>query len=452
MNEAVKLFSVDFTGNIFTYANSTLKYRNSSGVVQWSKPYTGDLIIKAMICDASGSLYFAGEFTNFTFNSQTFTSSGAEDAFFGKLNSSGTLVWSKTYNGPGTEIITDIAIGNSKLILSGNAGSGSVIEGTVFTENALFVASYELTGTSTSFKKVKGAYSMEIESDNLGNVYLLSGLYETDSVNLGPAMELYGCGSCMGSHFMAKLDHTGSGVWAMDMGTNYYGPFENMVVDGSGSIYLSDWQRYNGFIVRKFNNSGVEEWEQHIPGTYGSCNAMVVDHSDSLWLTGSSWMGDDGPNPFLWQFDDGGNVMVEIPESNSQSGNLVATDQMGGVYVAGNFADSAQFGSTVFTGNGFFLAKLNRSPSVVTSVSDIEHHDFKIFPNPAGKEITLKWWGMNGDVNLSIYNSLGVCSYKANLTESSNEFKLEVSFLSPGIYTSEIVSGKSRKTQKLIIQ
>lgn len=74
-----------------------VKY-DTLGNVVWAKSFgsTGDDTAYSITTDKSSNIVIAGSFKNtINFGSTTLTSSGGNDAFFVKLNPSGTVIWAK---------------------------------------------------------------------------------------------------------------------------------------------------------------------------------------------------------------------------------------------------------------------------------------------------------------------------------------------------------------------
>lgn len=82
----------------------------------------------------------------------------------------------------------------------------------------------------------------------------------------------------------------------------------------------------------------------------------------------------------------------------------------------------------------------NFTVSVPTSVNEIGNEDFKIYPNPASRELRIKNAGLRIE-KISIYNSLGGKLFSQQLAANNQEQIVDVSTLSPGIYIVELKAG-----------
>jgi hypothetical protein len=91
---------------------------NSNGQFQWATRAGGILsdVGASIAIDTAGNTYITGNFSDTAvFGSSTFISTGGDDAFVAKLNSSGNFTWTKQFGGDGTDASRDV-----KLDASGN--------------------------------------------------------------------------------------------------------------------------------------------------------------------------------------------------------------------------------------------------------------------------------------------------------------------------------------------
>ena len=80
---------------------------------------------------------------------------------------------------------------------------------------------------------------------------------------------------------------------------------------------------------------------------------------------------------------------------------------------------------------------------------------FSIYPNPSNGQFKLAVVGCeNQNVKVNVYNSIGSIVYSSN--ESSNlisyNMNLDLTQLAKGVYVAEILSGKTTKQQKIVIE
>jgi hypothetical protein len=123
LNEQVYQVAVDSQGNAFvtgfvrgpaTFGSNTLTHNgqldvfiakiNTAGEWQWAASFggSGDEYVYGLTLDRDGGPVVAGSFSSpFTIGSTTFSTSGSDDGFVAKWNSSGAFQWGKTAGGSG---------------------------------------------------------------------------------------------------------------------------------------------------------------------------------------------------------------------------------------------------------------------------------------------------------------------------------------------------------------
>ena len=160
----------------------------STGTLSWAKRI-GDINYeegKAITADASGNIYITGYFMNAPdfdpgTGTTTLTSMGGYDVYVGKYNSSGALVWAKSFG-----------------------------------------ASTEENATS-------------IDLDATGNVYTTGYFYSATDFNPGTGTYTL---TPVGNNdaFISKLDASGNFVWAKKMGGSSFDFGTSLTIDLSGSV------------------------------------------------------------------------------------------------------------------------------------------------------------------------------------------------------------------------
>ncbi|MFX1478404.1 MAG: hypothetical protein ACFFCI_09745 [Promethearchaeota archaeon] len=146
-------------------------------------------------------------------------------------------------------------------------------------------------------------------------------------------------------------------IWRGDT----YSGGENIVLDTREDIIIHG--RYgNGNIIVKYNNSGVELWNQHYGNIwnfweYRIGEDITVDSESNIYLVGHvsgehDWVGDC----FIVKFNETGNIQWEREWGNEEAeyGEEVAVDSEDNIYVAGEISNSSEI-------HDLFLLKYNQS-------------------------------------------------------------------------------------------
>lgn len=303
--------------------------------------------------DASGNVYTTGYFdASADFDPGagvvTLTTTGMEDVFITKQNSSGVLLWAKSIGGANTDMPAGIGV------------------------------------------------------DNSGNVYV-SGYYG-GAVDLdpGPASYTFFAGSI--EVFILKLDANGNFVWGQSMGSGGNDKAMTMHVDGTGNVYTAGYFEgtmdfdpgmgtYNitpfgslgDIFVSKLTSAGNFAWAANIGGVdvenpYGICTDALAN----VYVTGffenvcdfdpgaASFTldaGATGKDAFVCKLDGNGNFVwaKQFGGTGDQHGFGVKLDGTGNIYISGDYQNTTDLdpGAGTFTVNSTstfysgFAVKLN---------------------------------------------------------------------------------------------
>lgn len=279
--------------------------------------------------DGAGNVYTTGYFDNNTdFDPGpgvvTLTTTGLEDVYVTKQNSSGTLIWAKAFGGSNTDMPAGIGV------------------------------------------------------DNAGNVYI-SGWY-SGAIDLDPSAATYSFFVGSIEVFVNKLDANGNFVWGASMGSGANDKATAMWVDGPGNVYtvgtfeaMADFDPSasmfqltpagssgTDIFVSKLTSAGAFAWAIQLGGNgidtpYGVC----VDPLSNVYVTGKFETAadfDPGVGTFTLQSIDLEDAFVSKVDAN---GNFVWAKQIGGmgvqegtgivpdgtanIYVTGDFQNSVDF-------------------------------------------------------------------------------------------------------------
>jgi uncharacterized delta-60 repeat protein len=251
---------------------------NSSGNLVWQKTWGGNSndFGYGVGVDASGNIYVTGATQSF--------GAGAYDVVLLKFNSTGSLVWQKTWGGTGDDEGLSVALDSSGNIYVGgetsSAGAGGI--------DALLLK-FSPSG-SLLFQKIWGGsnidYAYGVAVDFSGNIYLAGTTVST--------------GAGGGDVFLLKFDSTSGLLWQRTWGgsNNEYG--YGVAVGPSGDIYVTGQTasfsvaNIDAFLL-KFDSTGSLLWQKiWVAGNYSVGNAVAVDSSDSPVVTGYV----HGPPPY----------------------------------------------------------------------------------------------------------------------------------------------------------
>ena len=307
--------------------------------------------------DSSGSAYVTGSaesgFPTTPGAFQTTNSSGSANAFVTKLNPTGSALVYSTYLGGKVDLGSTQGDAGRGIAVDGS-GSAYVVGSTASTDfpttvgafqrvnkatagnYTAFVTKLNPAGSALTYSTLLGGTHSDkgyaIAIDSVGQAYVAGGAYSTDFPTT-PGVDLaalpYGWGS-----FVTKLDATGSAL----IYSTVFGPRTTalgIAIDSEGSAYVTGaaisasltttigaFQRsgrnaYQAFVTR-LNPLGTDvTYSTYLGGSSGIAtgqgdegNAIAVDSSGKVYVSGAAVNGDFPTTPGAFQSPGGGLTFV----------------------------------------------------------------------------------------------------------------------------------------------
>jgi len=369
---------------------------DSSGNWLWVKQAGGTGYDESygITTDSSGNSYVTGLFSGTaSFGNITLTNSGYADIFVAKLDSSGNWLWAKQAGGTSDDYCYSIAIdssGNSYVTgyFSGTASFGNItLESSGY--NDIFVVKLDSSGNWLWAKQAGGIdydESYGITTDSSGNSYVTGCFQGTASFgNTNLISNGYN------DIFVAKLDSSGNWLWAQKAGGTDWDEGIGIATDSSGNSYVTGCfsgtasfgnitLTSNGsadIFVAKLDSSGNWLWAQKAGGTdWDKGISIATDFSGNSYVTGffkgiasfgNITLESSGYNDiFVAKLDSNGNWLwaKKTGGTDWDEGHDIAVDSSGNSYVTGYFAEFASFGNITISSSGnadIFVAKLDSS-------------------------------------------------------------------------------------------
>jgi len=381
---------------------------NSSGELIWAKSFGGASIDVgySIAVDSSGNVYTTGYFEGTAdfdpgAGTSNFTSAGYRDVFVSKLNSSGELIWAKSFGGSQPDEGNSIAVdGSGNIYTTGyfegtadfNPGAG-VTNLTAVGEDDAFVSKLDSSGALLWAKRFGADQSdmgNSIAVDSSGNVYTTG--YFSLIVDFDPGDGTTNLTSA-GSYdvFVSKLDSTGALLWAKSFGGSSSDVGNSIAVDSSGNVYTTGYFEgtadfdpgagtanlalagYQDVFVSKLDSSGNYVWAKSfgVASYYKASTSIAVDSSGNIYTTGTNTaLASFAPDIFVSKLNSSGSLLWEksFGGSSYDTGFSVAVDSSGNVYTTGYFEGTVDFdpgvGTSNFTSagaNDAFVLKLSPS-------------------------------------------------------------------------------------------
>jgi hypothetical protein len=504
--------AVDDQGNVFvagefmgtvSYGTTTFTSRGNSDIVVgklnanhewvWARQAGGTGVDRALgiATDHSGNVYVTGCFTGTaTFATTDLTSNGGKDIYVAKLDSGGFLQWGTQAGSTADDMGNAIAVNDSNNVyVTGTCSENAqfdIYSLAGFGNSDIFVAKLNNGGNWLWTRGAGGAsydYGEAIAVDNAGNSYVTG--YFQDTATFGITNLTSNGGADM---FIAKLNTMGGLLGAFSAGGTSSDRGTGIALDAQENIYItgSYWASIafgpyvltssglEDFFVVKMNSGAIYMWARSAGGEgYDAGCEITADHDGNTYVTGNfqgiatfatttltSWGNSDAfvakldPNGFLgW--------VIQMGGDRDDFGWGICTDDQGGVYITGNFMDTAGFGSTVLTCMGIcdtFLAKL-----IDTQVANDDHTAgidpsasvlYPVYPNPlhVGQTATIKAnIAANENGTLSIYNIRGQRVADYALSSGQQQISYDFHGLASGIYFCRLKTQTADCVNKVVL-
>jgi hypothetical protein len=338
---------------------------NYGWAAKLSGPSTGSEWFNAVACDASGNIYAVGQETS---------STGNNEAYITKWDSSGNLTWQRRIGGSSDDLFNAITSDSSGNIYA----VGYEFSSTGNNYAAALLTKWDATGNLIWQRKIDGQYHDEFYSvacDSSGNIYA-AGRENTTNATYGG--------------LVTKWDASGNLTWQRRIeGCNViYG----VAVDSSGNIYLGGVNSsYNNAILIKINSSGSILWQNklsHFSNVSAYIRSVVCDSSGNIYAAGhagySSPLTEDG---FITKWDSSGGLTYQhrMGGTDYEYNYGVAIDSSGNAYTVGTErttsfpdynativkwpANPANITDGALTGSGMTALSINTSPLTLAASS-----------------------------------------------------------------------------------
>jgi hypothetical protein len=353
------------------------------GFFSWANKYggTGSDDIQGMAMDDSDNLYITGGFQNsMIIGSVTLTSSGANDMYISKLNSSGAGIWAK--QGGGTSFDSGQAIDLDKsgnVYVSGKFASGTFTSGASSILHAgggydAFLVKYDNSGTLTWLRHIAygsgNCFAPGLGVDDGGDYIYVAGEF-ANWATMG-STTVYSAGSV--DTYILRVDKSGILGFVYTGGGTYQDHAMDLALNKLDHLYIAGHFTSNtaSFGTATINTAGsldaftasfnVALWPVKAGGTgLETAQDMVVDAVGNSYVTGqfrgtanfsgtNLVSGSTFGNSYVAKYNSSGKLMWVKKDAaggactGSESFG-VTVDASGNVYTAGRYTGTATFGA-----------------------------------------------------------------------------------------------------------
>lgn len=386
LDDTARNIVTDKNNNVYVLGQSGQDYAlakyDAAGNQKWVKRYNGPAggsdIPSSLAVDKNSNVYVTG-------GSESSKGSGNYDYATVKYNTYGTRKWVKRYNGPGSksDFASDIKVdSNNNVYVTGSSYGGAT------TKEDYATIKYDTYGNQKWVRRYNGSNNLYdggsvIAIDSNGNI-IVSGTtmfvmdmggsdvatikysptgtrkwvkkYRADGVSgiiTDKANSIYilvaptGDMGFSGYGILVKYDLYGNKKWGKSA------PEAAVTIDSNNNIYVAgsgseaaDFSDQSDFKTVKFNTAGTQQWARYYSGPdFDSANAITVDSSGNIYVTGSSFNASSNPDYATVKYDSAGN-QGWVSRYNGSANKAdqpygIATDTNGNILVTGSSYNSS---------------------------------------------------------------------------------------------------------------
>lgn len=348
-----KAIALDANGNVFVAGlgdrNMLLLKLSPAGDTLWSRQWNGAANgfdeANSIVIDPSGNIIIGGKSDS---DASTVTN---YDYAIAKYNTSGTLLWSQTYNGTGNaeDLVNDLGV---------DASGNIYVTGSSFGTNGdedILTVKYNSSGVVQFNKRIDSGNGQDIayHIEVVGNNFYLCGEYASTTSD--------------DDYVTIKYDLAGTVVWSKLYNGLQDDRASEIKVDASGNVFVSGRSEsaataiYN-VVTIKYNSAGTQQWLHSYDnaGKEDRPYDMAIDANGNCYLAGKTVtytptdsIGDvltfkiSATGTTAWA-----QIYAEVGNDNDEGRNIVI-DASGNVYTTG-------FGYST-TQNDLLVIKYNNS-------------------------------------------------------------------------------------------
>jgi hypothetical protein len=441
---------------------------DANGNLEWQKTYGGSgnesIATIIQLPDSSFTLFS----TTNSIDGDVGNGLGSQDIWVIKIDKTGNILWEKTFGGSDTEFLTKaISVGNDDFVFCGytesNDGDVTLNKGS----RDYWLVKIDTSGNILWQKTYGGslldrAFSL-LQTEDEG--FLVLG--ESNSTDGDISNNIGG-----DDYWVVKTDSLGNIEWeksyggsqderglACALGVNggYILAGRTFSDDGDVSNHFGTTNRDDYWVV-KIDDLGNIEWENSYGGTQSDEAVEILPYNGGYVVLGSinssngmisTFYGDTAlidPDYWLIQIDTIGNLLWEKNYGGSSGdwpfGMIIGNDNS--IVMTGS-ANSTDYDVSNNNGGGFWVVKLD----AITGIEKQQvNKGLSIFPNPTENEFNVDFKFEKGQIE--VYDIFG--QKIISVTAKKGNVRIHLNNVKKGTYIIKIKSEDEISTGKLIIK
>lgn len=453
------------------------------GGASFSTAYAGKVVV------FGNSVYVTGNFSNvIDFGGTAVLSAGNKDVFIASLDiSNGAPNWVQaaggTYEDNGVNITTNSGGGVYVCgTFNGSATFGSfTLNNSSFSNSDIFVAKYASNGLCIWAKSFGGTgldIAQGIKEIPIGGEILLTGSFE-NTITFGTTI-LTSVG--YSDFYLARLDNLGNVISAVSGGSENTDVGNSVTFDAAGYVYVTGFiadtatfgtitvnnsQVINVFVA-KFNAASLCLWVRHGGNALDDIgNDIVADLSGSTYFTGylsgnstfgsTTVTGVQALDGVVGKYDTNGTLkwITRVGSTGNDKGKAILLDVAGYCIVAGDYTNTANFGSTALTSpSGTYQTYLARMGGGTLGINNQIETPFSFYPNPANDNLHIDLHKINDltfTVELISMTGAVIIQQQPTLKDATSDYQMNLSTVPAGNYILRISTSKGDFEKSLVV-
>lgn len=316
---------------------------SSSGSLVWASYYGGTGMDRAyaVTVDTANNVYLAGSTRSSSGiattggHQTTISSTGSDEGFIVKFDSTGSRLWATYYGGNGGDIIRSLAVdAANNIVMAGQTTSASTT-GIASTgawqstyggsNNDGFIARFSASG-----QRLWGTYYggnladqlYAVNCDDSGHIYVSGNTKSAAMATLNAYQATFGGGVSDG--LLSQFDTLGQLIWSTYYGGSFTDNAVAAIPDNNGHVYLygqtvstqgiatpgviNDTLQFRDAYVAKFTTGGGLLWGTYVGGSDDEVPQAMDYFSGNIYLTGQSNSVANFTTPGSYQSTLNGNI------------------------------------------------------------------------------------------------------------------------------------------------
>lgn len=445
---------------------------DSSGNTVWRKTFGGSNWDNGYSITTTNNLGYilTGKTHSFDGDFNGIYKGGGSDIFVMKLDSNGDIEWKKTFGGIGEDWGSSIInTTDGEYVLTGWTNSNDNHPSGINYEKGDDIFIFKLNSSGDiiwkkTFGGSKNEYSSSIVSTSDGGYVLTGRTSSNDS-------DFSGMNKGFDDIFVMKLSSVGDTVWKNIFGGSGWEGGNDIYQTTDGGYVLTGGsndsvpngfnQKYQDIFVIKLDSIGDIEWNKKIGGGSFDYGSHINQTTDGGYVLTGGFESNDGDfsgmnrgniDIYVLKLDSNGNVSWKktFGGSGSEVGISLSTTTDGGyVLTGGTSSNDCDFSGMNKGGSDIFVMKLDSNGNLNNTTSINEFNEptttLSVHPNPFSNSTSVSYKvNTPSNVRIELLNTLGqtIEVLREDYTDiGTYQLPLNVSTLSSGMYSVRMRSG-----------